>query len=29
MRVGAFLPPKEWAGLAAAIEAALWRAKRG
>lgn len=29
MRVGAFLPPKEWAGLAAAIESALWRAKRG
>jgi uncharacterized membrane protein len=29
MRVGAFLPPKEWGALAAAIEAALWRAKRG
>ena len=29
MRVGAFLPPKEWDGLAAAIDAALWRAKRG
>lgn len=29
MRVGAFLPPKEWESLAAAIDAALWRAKRG
>lgn len=29
MRVGAFLPPKEWDSLAAAIDAALWRAKRG
>ncbi len=29
MRVGAFLSPKEWESLAAAIDAALWRAKRG
>jgi len=27
MRVGAFLPRKEWESLAAAIEMALWRAK--
>ena len=29
MRVGAFLSPKEQHGLANAIDAALWRAKRG
>jgi uncharacterized membrane protein len=29
MRLGAFLSPKECAQLAAALDAALWRAKRG
>lgn len=29
MRIGAFLPPKECAGFAAALDAALHRAKRG
>lgn len=29
MRVGAFLSPKECAELAAAVDTALWRAKRG
>lgn len=29
MRVGAFLSPKECESLAAALDAALWRAKRG